>query len=125
MDPKKFEALVDEVLKDLPKDFKRRLENITVMVENEPSKEVYRRMGIPRNHVLFGLYHGVPYTHRGPYYGNTPPDVIVIYQRPIERYSSTVREMKEKVREVVIHEIGHYFGFDDDALRKIEKERQD
>jgi len=124
MDPKEFEALVDEVLKDLPKDFKRRLENITVMVENEPSKEVYKRMGIPRSHVLFGLYHGVPYPHRGPFYGNIPPDVIVIYQKPIERNSSSMQEMKNKVREVVIHEIGHYFGFDDAALRKIEKERQ-
>lgn len=125
MDPKKFELLVDEALRDLPEDFKARLENITVMVEDEPSREVYKRMGIPRNHVLFGLYHGVPYPHRGPFYGNIPPDVIVIYQKPIERYSTSERDMKGKVREVVVHEIGHYFGFDDEDLRKIEKESRD
>jgi len=125
VNPEKFENLVDEALQDLPEDFKKRLQNITVMVEDEPSREVCKRMGIPPNHILFGLYHGVPYPHRGPFYGNIPPDVIVIYQKPIERYNRTEQDMKKKVREVVIHEIGHYFGFDDAALSEIEKDRQE
>jgi predicted Zn-dependent protease with MMP-like domain len=122
MDIHTFEKLVDEALDSLPPDFKKRLENITVIVENRPSKEVLRRMGIPPGGVLFGLYHGVPYTHRGPFYGNIPPDVIVIYQEPIVRFSATVDEIKQRVKEVVLHEVGHYFGLDEKDLQDIEKD---
>ena len=122
MDRKKFEQLVDDALESLPQDFKKRLENITVIVEDRPTQDVLRRMGIPRGHVIFGLYHGVPYTRRGPFYGNIPPDVIVIYQEPIVRFSATDEEIKKRVQEVVLHEVGHYFGLDEDDLRKIDRE---
>jgi len=122
MDKKEFEKLVDEALESLPKDFKKRLENITVIVEDKPSREVMRKMGIPSGHVIFGLYHGVPYTRRGSFYGNIAPDVIVIYQEPIVRFSSTKEEIKQRVQDVVLHEVGHYFGLDEDDLRKIEKD---
>ena len=112
MDKKEFERLVTEALESLPQDFKKRLENITVIVEDKPANEVLRRMGIPPGHVIFGLYHGVPYT----------PDVIVIYQEPIVRFSSTDEEIKQRVQDVVLHEVGHYFGLDEDDLRKIEKD---
>ena len=122
MDKKKFEQLVDEALENLPQDFKKRLENITVIVEDRPTPDVLRRMGIPPGHVIFGLYHGVPYTRRGPFYGNIPPDVIVIYQEPIVRFSATDEEIKKRVQEVVLHEVGHYFGLDENDLRKIERD---
>ncbi|MFC2163546.1 metallopeptidase family protein [Acidobacteriota bacterium] len=122
MDKIKFEKLVDEALGSLPQDFKNRLENITVMVEDKPTTEVLRRMGIPPDHVIFGLYHGVPYTRRGSFYGNIPPDVIVIYQDPIVQYSASDEEIKQRVQDVVLHEVGHYFGLDEKDLRKIEKD---
>ncbi len=122
MDKKAFEKLVDDALTSLPKDFKDRLENITVIVEDKPSREVMRRMGIPAGHVIFGLYHGVPYTRRGSFYGNIAPDVIVIYQDPIVRFSSSEEEIKQRVQNVVLHEVGHYFGLDEKELRKIEKD---
>jgi len=122
MDKNRFEKLVDEALESLPEDFKKRLENITVMVENKPSREVLRRMGIPPGSTLFGLYHGVPFTHRGPFYGNLPPDVIVIYQEPIVRFSATEEEIKQRVKDVVLHEVGHYFGLDEKDLRDIEQD---
>lgn len=124
MDKKRFEQLVDAALESLPQAFKQRLENITVIVEDKPSQDVLRRMGIPPGHVIFGLYHGVPYTRRGPFYGNIPPDVIVIYQEPIVRFSTTEEDIKQKVQDVVLHEVGHYFGLDEKDLRKIEKETE-
>jgi predicted Zn-dependent protease with MMP-like domain len=63
----------------------------------------------------------VPFKHRGPYNGNQPPDVIVIYQKPIESICSSEAEVKDKVREVVLHEVGHYFGLSDRELREIER----
>ena len=124
MDKKKFEALVEEALEDIPEEFKEKLENVTVMVEDRPPREVYEKTGSSPYSLIFGLYHGVPYKHRGPFYGNIPPDVIVIYQESIERIYSSEEEIRNKVVEVVIHEIGHYFGMKDPRLREIEESKK-
>lgn len=122
MEKERFENLVEDALAELPQQFKERLQNITVIVEEKPSREIYERTGGSTFSQILGLYHGVPFKHRGPFYGNIPPDVIVIYQKPIERICSTEKEVKKKVREVVFHEIAHYFGFDEKELKKIENQ---
>lgn len=121
MDRSQFELLVEESLRKIPRRFKRLLANIAVVVEPEPSPEVYRLLGRTAGEgLILGLYHGVPFPHRGPYYGNIPPDVISIYQKSIEAVCRTEEEIKEKVREVVIHEVGHYFGLSDDEMENPE-----
>lgn len=120
MEKKKFEALVEDALEELPEAFKEKLDNLTVIVEDRPSKEVYEKTGSHPYGLIFGLYHGVPYKHRGPFYGNLPPDVIVIYQEPIELVCDSEEEIQNKVVEVVKHEIGHYFGMKDPELKDIE-----
>ncbi|HZX09724.1 MAG TPA: metallopeptidase family protein [Acidobacteriota bacterium] len=122
MEKQKFEKLVEEALSEIHEEFQKYLKNITVIVEDHPPPEVLNRMGISRRGLLLGLYHGVPLKHRGPYYGNIPPDVISIYQKPIERICSSEEEIKKKVREVVRHEIGHYFGKSDKELKEIEND---
>lgn len=106
----------------LPAKFKKLIENVAVLVEDFPADDTLRRFGHTSRFAILGLYHGVPYQHRGPYYGNHPPDVIVIYQQPIERICSTDDEIRKQVQATVIHEVGHYFGFSDPELRKIERE---
>ena len=69
---------------------------------------------------LLGLFQGVPLDRRGFYYGNVLPDKITLFQVPIESLCQTKGEVEEKVKEVVIHEVGHYFGLDDEKLREIE-----
>lgn len=120
MKREKFEELVEEVLSKIPKKFKRHIQNLAVIIEDKPSKEVYRDTGGSALRSILGLYHGVPFKHRGPFYGNLPPDVIVIYQEPIERICHSEDEIKEKVREVILHEIGHYFGLNEKDLKDIE-----
>jgi predicted Zn-dependent protease with MMP-like domain len=122
MKKEKFEKLVEEALLDLPKEFKNLIENLVVIVEEEAPPEAYRQTGSHPFSRILGTYHGVPFKHRGPYYGNIPPDVITIFQKPIEEICPTEEAIKEEVRKVVIHEVGHYFGLSDDELRKIEEE---
>lgn len=119
MDKKRFEALVEEAIKSLPEESIKLLKNITIIVEDFPSQEILDAVGATRNSLL-GLYHGVPFKHRGPYYGNLPPDVISIYQKPIEYICSTEKEIQAKVKEVVLHEVGHYFGLSENRLRENE-----
>jgi predicted Zn-dependent protease with MMP-like domain len=121
MERERFEKLVKKALADLPQTFKKHLQNVAVLVEDYPSKETRSRTGTPSYSTLLGLYHGIPFKHRGPFYGNAPPDVIVLFQRPIENLCATDEEVQEKVKEVLLHEVGHYFGLSEKELRKIEK----
>ncbi len=118
MDRKRFEELVEEAVASLPRSFRKRIENVAVMVEERPPR---RRSSRTSTSTLLGLYHGVPLKDRGSYYGNVPPDVIVIYQEPIERISASDEEIRDHVREVVLHEVGHYFGLSEKELREIEE----
>lgn len=112
MGREEFEKLVGEAMAEIPRRFRKLIENVTIMVEDES----------PPGTFLLGLYHGVPYTRRGPAsYGNLPPDVIVIYQKPIERLSRTSEDIKDHVRDTVLHEVGHYFGLGEAELREIER----
>jgi predicted Zn-dependent protease with MMP-like domain len=123
MDRISFEKLVSRALRRLPREFAAKLENISVQIEDAPSQETLREMGITSG-TLLGQYHGVPLTERGWGYGNVLPDRIVIYQRPIEEAASSPEDIEKTVAEVVIHEIGHYFGFDDDDLYRIEANKR-
>ncbi len=121
MEREKFEKLAEEALAQIPKKFKKLISNLAVLVEEKASREIFEKTGSTPLSSILGHYHGVPFKHRGPFYGNIPPDVIVIYQKPIESICSTEEEIKKKVREVVFHEIGHYFGLSDKELREIER----
>jgi predicted Zn-dependent protease with MMP-like domain len=109
----RFQQLVQEALVQLPKRFARQIKNVAILVEDFP----------PPGQNLLGLYHGVPLNRRGSYYGNVPPDVIVLYQMPIESLCWDEEQLKEKIEEVLLHEIGHYFGMDEITLREIEAYR--
>lgn len=123
MEKEKFEELVEEALDKIPKKFKKLLKNLAVIVEEKPKRETYDQTGAPPFSTILGTYHGVPFKHRGPFYGNLPPDVIVIYKKSIENICSTEEQIKDKVREVVFHEIGHYFGLSEKDLYEIESKR--
>lgn len=121
MEREKFEKLAEEALAQIPKKFKKLISNLAVIVEEKASREIFEKTGSTPLSSILGHYHGVPFKHRGPFYGNISPDVIVIYQKSIESICSTEEEIKKKVREVVFHEIGHYFGLSDKELREIER----
>jgi len=116
-----FEALVERALRTLPRRFKEKIANVAVVVEDWADDETLRDVGIEPPDTLYGLYRGIDLTRRDTSYGNVLPDTIHIYQGPIEEDCADAAEMAELVRDTVIHEIGHYFGLDDDTMEGIEQ----
>lgn len=116
-----FESLVAVSLRRLPRPFREKMANIAVIVEDWADDETLADMGIEPPDTLYGLYRGVDLTRRDSSYGNVLPDAIYIYQGPIEEDCQDEAEMAELIRDVVIHEVGHYFGLDDDTMDDIEQ----
>jgi len=92
-----------------------------VVVEDWADDETLAEMEIEPPDTLYGLYRGTDLTHRDSFYGNVLPDTITIYQGPVQEDSDSPQEMEELVRDTVIHEVGHYFGLDDDRLEELER----
>jgi predicted Zn-dependent protease with MMP-like domain len=116
-----FEEIVTLSLKRLPKTFKKKMKNVDVVIEDRASQDLLSEMGLRSPYELLGLYQGVPIDRRGFYYGNVLPDKITLFKKPIESICKTREEIEEKVKEVVIHEVGHYFGLNDNRLRELEE----
>jgi predicted Zn-dependent protease with MMP-like domain len=115
-----FEALVADALRTLPKRFRATLENVAVVVEDWAEEETLAELGIEAPDTLYGLYRGVALPHRDSQYGNVLPDTISIFQGPIEEDCADEAEMAQVVRETVMHELGHYFGLDDETLEDLQ-----
>ena len=120
MTRRQFEALVERALRRLPRAFRERIANVAVVVEDWPDDETLADLGIEPPDTLYGLYRGVNLTERDSAYGNVLPDTITIYQGPIEEDAADEEEMAEIVRDTVVHELGHYFGLDDETMEQIE-----
>jgi predicted Zn-dependent protease with MMP-like domain len=118
---KEFEEIVALAIKGLPQSLKDKMENIDIVVESRAPQYLLLEMELKSPYELLGLYQGVPVDRRGFYYGNVLPDKITLFQAPIESICKTEKEVEEKVKEVVIHEVGHYFGLNDERLRELEK----
>src|SRR5713101_8112811 len=107
-----FESIVEQTFDRLPARFKEVIENVGVVVEDYPADELVRNLGLRSRNELLGLYQGVPLTKRGSWYGMNPvvPDKISLYQKNIESHCTTDDQIIDKIYEVLVHEIGHYFG---------------
>lgn len=116
----RFHRLVREAYLMIPARFRRRIANVAVVVEDEPSAEDLRIARCPRGSTLLGLYHGVPLTERTSSYGMVLPDRISIYRGPIERMARNEKDLAKIVRETLWHEVGHYFGMDEWRVRRAE-----
>jgi len=107
-----FDALVTRALRRIPRRFRRLVNNVAIVVEQEP----------PRPGLL-GLYHGRPLTHRSVSDGFVMPDQITIYQGPHERMARNLDQLEQIVADTVWHEIAHYFGMDEPTVRRAERKR--
>jgi len=111
-----FVKVVEETLDSLPQEFRSRIRNIAILVEDVPPNHPSRRSGQQRQ-LLVGLFHGVPTTKKSMFDLPIGPDHIVLYQKNIEAVCSSEAEVREQIRRTVIHELGHYFGMDETQLK--------
>ena len=113
-----FVKVVEEALDSLPHEFGSRIRNVAVLVEDMPPNQPSPQSGQQRP-LLLGLFHGVPTTKKSVFDLSTGPDHIVLYQKNIEAVCSSEAEVREQIRLTVIHELGHYFGMDENQLKDV------
>jgi predicted Zn-dependent protease with MMP-like domain len=122
MTRQRFESLVAEAVMLIPRRFRREMKNLALIVEDEPSLELLADMDIEPPDTLLGLYQGTPLPERGATHGNTLPDVITIFQGPIEdECDDDEDDMRAVIAETLIHEVGHYFGLSEEEIEEIEE----
>jgi predicted Zn-dependent protease with MMP-like domain len=110
MDRKRFDNLVEQALGQLPEVFRQKLVNVAIIVEDRPPEEP------DAGTLLLGLFHGIPRTEKSVFYA-APPDRIFLYQKNIEAVSSSDEEIRRQIRDTLLHELGHYYGLNEDELR--------
>jgi predicted Zn-dependent protease with MMP-like domain len=116
-----FERLVTEAVTLIPLRFRREMKNLALVVEDEPSPAMLEEMDIEPPDSLYGLYQGTPLTERTSTWGNTLPDVITLFQKPIEEDCEDEDEIRAVIGETLIHEVGHYFGLSEEEIEEIEE----
>ncbi len=114
-----FEKILESAFEMLPEKFKSAIDNVGIVVDDYPDESTTRSMKLRSKHELLGLYQGIPLPNRGTWYGTKPvsPDIISLYQKNIESVCRTEQELRNTIAEVLIHEIGHYFGMSEEEIR--------
>lgn len=101
---------------ELPDQFAHALDNIRIDIRDRPTRAQLRSVGLNDDELLLGLYEGTPLTERHVDSPPTMPDVIYLFQHDLEDACDTEDQLAEEVRITLLHEIGHYFGLDEDEL---------
>lgn len=111
------EKIVKETIAGLPVEFRDQMDNVALIVEAWPTNQELQSIDISHTSLLFGLYRGIPKTKRTIYY-SSPADKITIFAGPILAASQNLEDAKRRIKDTVLHEIGHHFGMSDEQLRK-------
>ena len=119
MTPELFRKHVARAIDEIPEEFRDKMENVEVLVEDFPDPETIHSLDLVSQWDLLGLYVGVPLTQQSVFSVNVMPDRIYLYRRPILRAARRGTDVVQLIREVIIHEVGHHFGFDDEQLDKM------
>jgi predicted Zn-dependent protease with MMP-like domain len=124
MDSAEFDRLVAAAYARIPGQFRRRLKNIAVVVEPEPTLAQLGRSGVAGRGTLLGLYEGRPLTERSVFEPFTMPDRITIFQGPHERLARNREHLEQLIEETIWHEVAHYFGMNEAQVRAAERTRR-
>ena len=115
---REFEKLVEDGLALIPDEMRSFMNNVQIVIEEEPNEELLNKMGVPPDETLFGLYQGVPLTERSTAY-SALPDRIIIFRRPLLDEFADPLAIRREVARTVIHEVAHHFGIDEERLAEL------
>ena len=115
-----FDQLVTRAMNELPQEYITQLDNVAIVYADEPTDEQIERMKIDNNHLLLGLYEGIPRTQRGGNYSMVLPDKITLFKRPLLAITHTKEALLEQVKRTLWHEIAHHYGLDHDRIDALE-----
>jgi predicted Zn-dependent protease with MMP-like domain len=116
---RRFSELVNQALQELPDEFAEFLEEVPIEIHDFPAPEQLKAANVKQNGLLLGLYRGRPRTKRSVLDSAVMPDVIYIFQKPIEQVCHSEESLIRQVRTTVLHEIGHHFGMNEDDLARL------
>ncbi|HZP57776.1 MAG TPA: metallopeptidase family protein [Dehalococcoidia bacterium] len=119
MERASFIRIVRAALRDVPSPFREKLREIDIVVKRRPTRDDLAAAGLGRDETMYGFYRGIPLTERDGGYNLVAPDVIDIYQEPLEEDFPDEAALRAEIRTTVLHELGHYFGIDDDRLDEL------
>jgi len=118
---KDFERLVERAIARIPREFMAQVENLSFQVEDWADDETLAEVGFDDPSDLLGFYHGWPLSERTHEYGSCLPDVITLYQGAVETHAAETGEpLTRVIRETIVHELAHYFGFSEEEMEAIE-----
>ncbi len=120
VDQQKFEELINSALDSLPKKYIKRINNVAIITADNPTTQQRAKLHLHNGQTLFGLYEGIPLTHRGAGYNLVLPDIITIFKLPIEHSVNSLDELSEAIKHTLWHEIAHYFGLNHDRIYKLD-----
>ena len=121
MTDQEFDRLISEVMDELPQEYISRLDNVAIVIADEPSQEQRTKLKLHCNETLFGLYEGIPLTRRGAGYSGVVPDKITLFKTPLYAASISPQELRENVKRTLWHEIAHFYGLNHDDIHRIER----
>ncbi len=120
-----FDHLITRAMDELPQKYIRGLENVAIIYADDPTPEQVVKMKLDNQHVLLGLYEGIPLTQRGAGYTFVLPDKITLFKNSILRVVQNEGQLFEQIKRTLWHEIAHYYGLNHDRIDELQAKRRD
>ena len=122
MTDSQFDDLISRAMNELPQKYIKGLENVAIVMEDNPTSEQIIKMKLNSSQLLLGLYEGIPLTNRGSGYNFVLPDKITLFKNSIIAVSDDENELFEQIKRTLWHEIAHYYGLGHGQIDKLQKE---
>jgi predicted Zn-dependent protease with MMP-like domain len=120
----KFDELITRAMDELPQQYIKGLDNVAIVMADEPTDEQKMKMQIREHTVLLGLYEGIPLTHRGNNYTFVLPDKITLFKHSILRVVRSEDELFEQIKRTLWHEIAHYYGLNHARMEELQRKKR-
>ncbi len=122
MTDSEFDELITRAMNELPQKYIKGLQNVAIVMADEPTPEQIQKMRIDGRHLLLGLYEGIPLTQRGNNYNLVLPDKITLFKNSILTVTNGENQLFEQIKRTLWHEIAHYYGLNHERIDKIQRD---